>query len=96
MTFPIVKTLAVALALAVPLAAEADSRAQLLGSVRHELRFLAPGVDPESLSTRQLALIKLVMHSNRSQGAKSAQIDSILGGRKSLFGTLRLGFTGSR
>lgn len=69
----------------------ADGRTQLLSGVNQELPRYVSGVDTSVLSNRQLGLIKAAIHGGGSDGQKQARIRSILGGRYSLFGTLRIG-----
>ncbi|MEL7114126.1 MAG: hypothetical protein AAGP08_00815 [Pseudomonadota bacterium] len=70
--------------------AAADAREQLILSVSRDLSWYSD-VDPNTLSTHQLASIKTILHSSRSVGYKRAHIRSTIGGRNSLRGVLGLG-----
>lgn len=78
-------TLVVAMLAAMPSsAAQADGRTQMIRAVAHELGNYVQGVDPETLSIQQLAAIRSIMYSSRSESDKRGLIRSAVGGRNSL------------
>ena len=75
----------------IALPALADGRSQLISSVKHELPRYVSGVDVNTLSTSKLSRLHLAIYGGGSDSDKQRKIRSILGGKYSLFGTLRIG-----
>ncbi len=73
-----------ALVLAAGAAQANDGRTQLIRSVEQELDHYVQGVDASQLSTQQLAAIRSIMYSSRSESSKRGLIRSAVGGNNSL------------
>lgn len=87
-TRPLAIALGLALAATTLPATANDGRSQILADVSRELHFYVNDVEPESLTTHQLASIRAILHGNYSSSDKRARIRSVIGGQYSLRGLL--------